>query len=259
MFDLLLRKLLNPAAYALRQRIAFRRGGYREGPLDLSRVSPRLREQLQGSRAQELAAKYAVPMHTLSHAAYTKSLFACDVLDRLHTIAPIVLPTGNLLDIGCKNFETAPGLFRAARTLSSHEIDLTGVEIDAYPVYRNLHSRADAAHYYLSLLPGEHRYLPDDVRALQGQFGLITWFFPFVTTAPLLWWGLPERFFAPEALFQHVLTLRQPGGSLIVTNYTPEEAEIQAELFARAGISPQRHVFEDLIGRAGQLVYVFRA
>jgi len=257
MFDLFLRRLLNPAAFALRQGVRFRRAGYREGPLDLRRVSPRLREQLESPRVHALATKFGIPTDTLAHAAYTKSLFVCDVLDRLCGERGLKIPGGTVLDVGSKNFEAAPGLHHAAQTLSGTNISLTGVEIDAFPVYRNLHSRADAAQYYLDLLPGTHHYVSGDLRTLDSKFGLITWFFPFVTPSPLLWWGLPERHFAPEENFRHVLAQLASGGTLILTNYTPEESEIQAGLFAKAGLTPQRHAMDELVGRAGQSVYVF--
>lgn len=259
MFDLFLRRLLNPAAFSVRQAMRFRRAGYREGPLDLGRVSDSLRAQLLSGRASALAARYGIPTDTLGNAAYTKSLFVCDVFDRLHALAPLETASGAVLDVGAKNFEGAVGLHHALQTLTGREIALTGVEIDAYPVYRNLHSRADAANYYLGLLPGKHRYVPGDVRGVAGEFGLVTWFFPFVTPAALLWWGLPERFFAPEAIFRHVLSLCAPGSTLVVSNYTEEEAEIQGDLFAMAGIVPERHTMDNLIGRQGQSVYIFVA
>lgn len=259
MVDLFLRRVLNPAAFALRETLAFRRAGYREGPLDLGRVSARLREQLAGPRARKLAAWSGLEIFAphLGHAAYTKSLFACDVLERLHTRAPLCLPVPEVLDVGSKNFEAAPGLYGAACRIAGRDVRLTGSEIDAYPVYRNLHSRADAAEYYLRLLPGAHRFVPGDVRGVGGRIGLITWFFPFLTPAPLLWWGLPERFFMPEALFKHVTDLLAPDGTLVVANYTPAEAEIQARLFVQAGIPVRQEVMDDLIGRQGQSVYVF--
>lgn len=257
--NLILRRLLNPAAFALRDALRFRRAGYREGPLAPARVSPRLRAQLESPQARALAETHglAALVPRLDHAAYTKSLFVIELFERLGE--HIRTPSGPcaVLDVGCKNFECAPGLHAAVTRRCGGEVSLTGSEIDAYPIYRNLHSRADAAHYYLGLLPGNHRYLPGDVRELTGRYGLITWFFPFVTPSPLLWWGLPERCFAPEAVFRHVLGLLAPGGTLVITNYTPEEVAAQAALFAGAGLCPEQTVIEDPIGRAGQVIYAF--
>lgn len=266
MLSLFLRRTLNPLAYRLRQAIAFRRAGYREGPLDPARVSVRLREQFASPQAKALdALGLEAYKPRLAHAAYTKSLFVMEVLGRLHAQRPIALPNGRVLDIGSKNFECAPGLHTIANKFCDASIRLSGVEIDAYPIYRNLHSRADAAEYYLSLLPthtdsDEHRhlYVAGDVKAITGQFGLITWFFPFLTPSPLLWWGLPEYLFTPRESFRHVLRLLAPGGTLIITNYTPEEAAIQEELLRNAELAFEREVMDDLIGRSGQSVYVFR-
>lgn len=253
---LFVHSLINPLSFALRRALRFRRRGYHEGPLELDSLSPSLRAQLTSPRARELEARYglAAYRHRLAHAAYTKSLFALDVLDRVPEFAP--RDAVRLLDIGAKNFEAAPGLHGFAARRSYAFPSVTGVEIDAYPIYRNLYSRADAAHYYLSLLPGEHRYLAGDIRAHTGQYDLITWFFPFLTPSPLLWWGLPGRYLAPEANFRHVLDLLAPGGTLVTVNYPNEEADIQRELFAGAGLTPWTMLAEGLIGRGGQAVYI---
>lgn len=252
----ILHRLLNPFTFAVRNALRFRRAGYREGPLDLASLSPSLRADLTSPRARALEARFGLGAYKprLGHAAYTKSLFALDVLERIPALAPV--DSLRLLDIGAKNFEAAPGLHGFASRLSYAFPSLTGVEIDAYPIYRNLYSRADAAHYYLSLLPGEHRYVAGDIRTHAGQYDLIAWFFPFLTPSPLLWWGLPRRYLAPEANFRHVLGLLAPGGTLVTVNYPNEEADIQRELFCDAGLRPWTALAEGLIGRGGQAVYI---
>jgi len=265
----LLHALLNPAAFALRQALCFRRRGYTEGPLDLSKVSARLREQLESPRVRALAEAYGVDAYRdrLGHAAYTKSLFACDVLDRTRHHVPVLtgLTPGapcRVLDVGTKNFESAPGLWCAAQKrsgLAPEAIQLAGAEIDPYVIYRSLYSRADAAAYYAGLLPGRVRYLPGDVCELHEQFDLITWFFPFLTPSPLLWWGLPWRLLRPEAVFTHVLRCVAPGGTLVLLNHSEEEREVQRGLFVNAGISPWAATFDDLVGRNGQPLHVFAA
>lgn len=261
----ILQAIFNPAMFALRQALHFRRRGYREGPLDLNKVSPRLREQLLSPRVAALAARYGVDAYRdrLGHAAYTKSLFACDVLDRLPAeLLPWDCPrqTPSALDVGTKNFESAPGLWGALQrgsALPRGALRLVGVEIDAYVIYRNLYSRADAAAYYAGLLPGDARYVPGDVCTVEERFDLVTCFFPFLTPSPLLWWGLPRRLLQPEAFFAHVCARVLPGGLLVVVNHSVEERDIQRGLFTAAGLTPWAATFDDLVGRQGQPLHVF--
>lgn len=261
----LLQAILNPATFALRQALRFRREGYIEGPLDLEKVSARLRDQLSSPRVRALSEHYGMDAFRdrLGHAAYTKSLFACDVLDRVNAALPLwAVPSTrvSVLDVGTKNFESAPGLWCAARKLSGlapEALRLSGAEIDAYVIYRSLHSRADAAEYYAGLLPGPARYVPGDVCDLNECFDLVTCFFPFLTPSPLLWWGLPGHLLRPQAVFDHVCQRVVPGGTLVVMNHSEEEAEIQQDLFRGAGLSPWARTYDDLVGRQGQSLHLF--
>jgi hypothetical protein len=76
------------------------------------------------------------------------------------------------------------------------------------------------------------------VTALDGHYGVVLWFLPFVVEGALRSWGLPRRFFAPEALFRHVLARVAPGGVLLVVNQGEGERDAQRALFEGAGAMP---------------------
>ena len=83
-----------------------------------------------------------------------------------------------------------------------------------------------------------------------GQWGLVTWFFPYVTPGPLISAGLPDRYYDPLRMLQHVWTLVAPGGTLFVMNVDLVEDGHQAKIFEDAGISVTRlgliqSVFDD--------------
>jgi len=73
---------------------------------------------------------------------------------------------------------------------------------------------------------------------LQDRYGLVLWFLPFVQEGALRVWGLPRRFFAPEALFRHVLARVAPGGTLLIVNQGEGERDVQRALFAGIGAAP---------------------
>ncbi|MFG0318031.1 MAG: hypothetical protein ACF8XB_12215, partial [Planctomycetota bacterium JB042] len=162
----------NPLFYRLRSTLRFRRGGYREAPARGAHLSPTMSLWIGGDRSRALAERYDVgPMHAHLHlGSYALALLRLDLLDLVAARAPdLVAPhaggTLRLLDVGAKNFDSAIALERFFRTRVAPP-SLTGIEIDAFRVYRGLHSRADVAHYYLSLLPAAvppHRYLAGDV------------------------------------------------------------------------------------------------
>jgi hypothetical protein len=228
--------LANPVFFALRSRLRFRRAGYRE-----TRATP-LTDPLAIATLQRFGlADLTERMHasTLATTLHVVDLLAA-VFER-HP-PPTATPL-RALDVGSKNFEVAPALLASlvARGARRDAIELTGIELDAYRVYADGHSRADAAAYFLALAAdagfgGAHRFVAGDVLAHREPYDVITWLHPFVTPAPLLRWGLPRRHLAPERMLAHVASLRAPGGMLVIVNQEPEEAAIQRDLFARVGL-----------------------
>lgn len=152
------------------------------------------------------------------------------VLDLLDTCLPADLPPGRALDVGAKNGAYLPGLATAAAR------GWDAVEIDAHRRYlwgstRRVYGEAMAAAF-----PG-CRFVAGDVRELDGPWALVTWLLPFLTPAPLVAWGLPERLLRPAELLEHVWARIVPGGALLVVNQGEDEHRLQLELLAGRGTS----------------------
>jgi hypothetical protein len=109
------------------------------------------------------------------------------------------------------------------------------VELDAHRRYADLSTRRAHGERLARAFPG-CRYLTGSVREIEGRYGVVVWFLPFLFEAPLRAWGLPRRFFAPDALFDHVLGRVAPGGTLFIVNQGERERDRQRELFAARGL-----------------------
>ena len=232
---------LNSAGFGLRQRVAFRRPGYREGSTDPDRLAALPSAFPARERLTDLAPR-------VGDATFDAVVFFVELLTVSLARADRTLPGAtDVLDVGAKNFESALGIHAALAALG-HDARLTGSEVDAFRVYDTLHSRCDAAEYYLSLLPscarGPHRYLPGDVLRLQESFDLVTWIHPFLSVRPLLAWGLPKRLLMPERMLDHVFDRVRPGGLLLIVNQEEYEARIQGALLDARGLARQSFVHE---------------
>jgi len=227
--------LLNPVAYALRNRLRFRRAGYSERrttPLDALSNTLLTRHGL----LPIVDRCYEGSLLSITH--------ALDLLELFFRIEPPPIASSlRLLDVGSKNFEMAPGILASLRPFVAQpsHLESTGIELDAYRVYAHGHSRADAAAYFLGFarelgFSAAHRFLAGDVCEHDETYDCITWFSPFLTPAPLLRWGLARRHLRPEATLKHVAARLRPGGLLVIVNQEPEEAELQRAMFDRLGI-----------------------
>ncbi len=137
-----------------------------------------------------------------------------------------------VLDIGSKNWAYVGGEYRFFRQFSPN-LELDGVEIDAYRLYSNLYSRYETAKFYTKGLEGVN-YYPDDLLNISGEYDYIVWLLPFVTPYPLKRWGLPKKYFMPEKLLKHAFGLLE--GEMFIVNQGEEEAEIQRALLEKLKI-----------------------
>lgn len=60
--------------------------------------------------------------------------------------------------------------------------------------------------------------------------------FPFVSVAPVLAWGMPLRMLSPHTLFMRVADNLRPVGLFVMVNQGREEAMIAFDLCRRAGL-----------------------
>ncbi len=135
------------------------------------------------------------------------------------------------LDIGCKNWFYARGEHEFFKSFAE-DLVLDGVEIDAHRLYSNFYSRYEVAKFYTQDLEGVN-YIAGNLLNLKEKYDYITWFLPFVTIKPLVYWGLPKKYFCPEKLLRHAYSILNEGGEMLIINQGEEEAKVQKELLDR--------------------------
>lgn len=218
----------NRLFWRMREAIRFQRPGYRENGNGSAHLDP---EAARLCDAYGLAALQP----NLSSAVLEKNLATLWILEQM--LDGIPLPGGPLsvLEPGCQDFARLPALRAYLRARNTDPV-ITGLEVDAYPILHNLHSRADKARYYLAL-PGGHAR--DSFRA--GDFfrwcdpaELLLCFYPFVSANPALSWGLPKEFGRPELWIEAFARNLKAGGKLLVVHQGPWEEEEFDEARAEA-------------------------
>lgn len=95
-----------------------------------------------------------------------------------------------ILEPGCQNFSRLPSL-RAYFDQKNIQTQITGIELDAFVPLKGFHSLWDHAQYYISLKQDGARFVAADFFKWQESVDLILCFYPFVSAAPALAWGLP--------------------------------------------------------------------
>lgn len=133
-----------------------------------------------------------------------------------------------VLDVGSKNWFYVSAEYNFFKKYCDN-LYIDGVELDAYRLYSNLYSRYEVAKYYINNLEGAN-YIPKDVMNIETKYDYIIWILPFVTKYPLRRWGLPDKYFQPEKLFEHVYSLLKDSGKMLVINQGEEEFNIQKQI-----------------------------
>ncbi len=208
----------NQLFWQLRSKLRFQRPGYAEKSGDYA--------------VPIMAAKFAKQLRPfadkLAPRALEKNLHTLWMLETMG-VKPTVL---QILEPGCQDFSRLPAL---ATFFSQAEI--TGLEIDPYPILSDLHSRADKAAYYQSLLPARTaHYQAGDFFHWQGGYDLLLCFYPFVSLYPALAWGLPARYGSAASWIESILRTLKVGGEALLVHQGPWEEESFDE--ARAALEP---------------------
>jgi hypothetical protein len=208
--------------------------------------SPRVRKRTAGSISSltsgwdpsclevywDLAGRYDVSAwpSLSSEEEILRNLWILEGLDRL--LSPELL-VGDSLDVGSLNWWYLPALSSFAPG------EWLGVELDAHQRYLpTLTTRKAQAGFLCSRIESA-RYHVGSVLEVQERFGFITWFLPYLSVETQQSGGLPDRFFSPDVLLEHVWQLLEPGGTLLVTNQGEGEVELQRALFSRQKISAE--------------------
>ena len=140
----------------------------------------------------------------------------------------------HILDIGCKNWFYAKAQYDFFKGFSSNFV-LDGVELDAHRLYSNFYSRYEVAKYYIKDLKNTN-YIIGNLLDINKKYDYITWFLPFVSYKPHKFWGLPKKYFNPEKLLSHAISLLNDGGQMIIVNQGEKERDIQKELLLEQDI-----------------------
>lgn len=167
---------------------------------------------------------------------YLENLAICELLETYLEISK-EQDGIKILDIGSKNWFYATGeyLFFKYNNHNDRKIILNGIELDAYRLYTDFHSRCDYAKYHIKNLEGAN-YIVGDFLKHNEKYDYITWFFPFLTEPPLLQWGLPLSCLTPHKMLQHAHNSLRPNGQMIIMNQDKKEYLIQQDLLNSLGI-----------------------
>jgi len=219
--------------FYIRQKIRFSRKNYcaeKENVESIFKGS----DKIASRREQKLGKKYNLTLlkENTTGQNYKENLYTLDILDKYLKVTSS--DELKILDIGSKNWFYAKGehLFFKAHV---NRLEITGVELDAFRLYSNLYSRYEAAQFHIKGLENT-KYIADDILNIKGKFHYITWFLPFVKKEPLMYWGLPLKFFMPEKLLRHAYSLLDEGGKMFILNQGEEEYEIQKKLLKNLNI-----------------------
>lgn len=243
-----LRAPANELSFAVRSRLRWRRGAARLPHESKPRVWPWLRGEAAAQRlVVELEQRYDLRAlrERSTCLVYAENLALLERLDALAAGQQLPLCGAAALqaiDVGAGVFQYATGLHRWLRRLArpqpsapgpAPEVVLRGIELDGYRLYRDGHCRADHADSHAALAgPGVRYEVADFCRLALPPQDVVTVFFPFLSTYPVLQWGAPVSQLRPRGLLARAVAALRPGGWLVVVNQTGAEWQRLAALLA---------------------------
>lgn len=130
-----------------------------------------------------------------------------------------------VLEPGCQNFSRLPSL---EMYFAFHKVqaEVTGVELDAFALTKNFYSLWDHAQYYRSLCKSKTHFLAEDFFSIAKPSDFILCFYPFVSAAPALAWGLPARVAGAQFWIEAFLrNLKKDGHVLVIHQGEWEEQD----------------------------------
>jgi len=239
----------NAAAFALRQKIRWRRGRPRligdDRPDDYAEWPGETRAEAH-ALAETLMERYALgPFRSiLSRDQFRKNVYLLDVLEKVWRRLPApprpaASESFSALDVGTAdwNYVFALHAFLKKRLSPSDtpdvaagppgEFRLAGLEIDGYGVYSNGYSRCDYAQAYVAALgdPGVSLRFENALEADSPPQDVLFCFFPFLLPYQILDWGLPLRQLKPAELLRRQASWLKPGGLWLLFTHAEEERE----------------------------------
>lgn len=215
----------NRIDFFLRQNIRFSRKNYNEKNEEKTDIDF---TDFEKEKENYLLSKYNLQQYKNNStiANYCQNLYILNLLDKYLFVNP--KEKISILDIGSKNWYYVQSEYLYFSKYCSN-IQLDGVEIDAYRLYANFYNRLEVAKYYIKGLSGVS-YVPDNVMNITNKYDYIIWILPFVLISPHRYWGLPDKYFIPEKLFKHAYSLLNRGGKMFIINQGDQEVEVQKNI-----------------------------
>lgn len=176
------RSLWNAFWFFVRRTLRFQRSGYSESTEISPTFSPealRVNEDYQFT----LTGKRLAPHHwhrNLATIWYLEQMFAGVALAK----------DLKVLEPGSQNFSRLPSL-RAFFGKQNGNVQITGIELDAFVPIKGFYSLWDHAQYYISLKNDNAQFIAGDFFKFVEPADVIVCFYPFVSAEPALAWGLP--------------------------------------------------------------------
>lgn len=137
-------------------------------------------------------------------------------------------------DVGAKNFSLAP-LIDQLFLEREMAVEIHGVEVDAYRRLANFYTRADYGNFF-SRKARKATFHPINFLKFEKQLDGIFLLNPFVSSEPLLRWGLPLNQLRPQDLFRHAFDLlKEKSGWMILSSPSPEEFHLASQYATSAG------------------------
>lgn len=195
----------------LRTALKFRRSGYAERGAESMEIP-------EAGSALEKKFGLTSLRGNLAEYTYLKNLSTLSWLAPLEAFLQELPGSPEVLETGPQDFSRYPAIRRFFER-NGYSPAITGLELDPYPVLTDLHSRADKAAYYLSLMgAASDRFLAGDFFETALRADCILSFYPFVSVNPALQWGLPAEFGSAEKWVEGFQRALRPGGILFVVH-----------------------------------------
>lgn len=122
-----------------------------------------------------------------------------------------------VLEPGCQNFSRLPAIDHYM-TYRNWKGAVVGLELDAYVPVQKLYSLYDHAQYYRSLIARKTLFTAADFFKSQERADLIVCFYPFVSKAPALAWGIPAIYASADKWIDSFLNNLKPQGYVLVVH-----------------------------------------
>lgn len=208
---------INRIGYTIRKISRLSRKNYREKPVwELQNLT-----NTNQKRIEQLRVRYNVKFENhLSRANTLENYHLLDILDQLKNNwnwHPQMQQ--RLADVGSKNF-----YYAATLNAFFNPSEMIGIELDAFGLYRDFHSRFSYAQYYIKPIKGA-KFIGNDFCKTRISADILTFFYPFVIPEPLVRWSLPLKEFKPQKIFDHAYKTLSSNGLILIINQGNEEFE----------------------------------